>query len=203
MEINIADLLRNAPKGIQLYSRTLGPCTVDDVSGQGVICNNNHGFREFYRTNGKTYSDGEVILFPKKDVSWEDWTVLLEVGHIVRIRRSDSRCDVVKIIRINGNYVETVNKSGSTYRQLIFRITGWASEEEIAEFNKPGFKPYDKVIVRNDNDGIWFCNFYAFYDVKNSPEHPHYTISDGPYSQCVPFNEKTKHLIGTSDPYQG
>ena len=64
------------------------------------------------------------------------------------------------------------------------------------------FKPFDKVLVRCSNDEEWIIEFYCKYDtlVHTSPhrDYPFMGIGDS-YSQCIPFNDDTKHLLGTTD----
>ena len=69
-------------------------------------------------------------------------------------------------------------------------------------YNISNFKPFDKVLVRCSNDEEWMIEFYCKYDtlVHTSPhrDYPFMGIGDS-YSQCIPFNDDTKHLLGTTD----
>lgn len=60
------------------------------------------------------------------------------------------------------------------------------------------FKPFDKVLVRDDLSLNWRANLMSYY-IENA-EHPYVCIG-GAYRYCLPYNEQTAHLIGTSDPY--
>ena len=64
------------------------------------------------------------------------------------------------------------------------------------------FQPFDKVLVRCSNDEEWMIEFYCKYDtlVHTSPhrDYPFMGIGDS-YSQCIPFNDDTKHLLWTTD----
>lgn len=64
--------------------------------------------------------------------------------------------------------------------------------------NQFEFKPFDKVLVRDNDDECWKVNIYSHY-IDNS-DFPHSCIEEN-YSQCLPYNENTKHLIGTTEPY--
>ena len=55
-------------------------------------------------------------------------------------------------------------------------------------------KPFDKIITRVEG-GIWFCELLSFIGegrniVKGLASY---------YNYCVPYNEETEHLIGTTD----
>ena len=55
------------------------------------------------------------------------------------------------------------------------------------------FKPFDKVVVRDE--GLWYINFFERYlpDEKSPYECLH-----GVWKYCLPFNEETAKLIGTN-----
>ena len=54
-------------------------------------------------------------------------------------------------------------------------------------------KPFDKVIVRDDDNDKWRIDFYAF---KNGPDY--FVCSGGYWCQCLPYNEYTAKLVGTT-----
>lgn len=69
------------------------------------------------------------------------------------------------------------------------------------KFSIEDLKPFDKVLVRCGDHGIWECDIFSYYD--NSDKGFPYTVISGTYSQCVPYNDETKHLVGTSKEYEG
>ena len=70
-------------------------------------------------------------------------------------------------------------------------------DNHIETFHREDFQPFDKVLVR-DVDCTWVADFFSHND-----EHG-YVASGGLYwEQCVPFNEETRHLIGTTTNYHG
>lgn len=60
------------------------------------------------------------------------------------------------------------------------------------------FKPFEKVIVRDDYSDIWNINFFGHYE-KQSDGAMYYHCLNGVFCQCLPLNEETEKLIGTSD----
>ena len=67
----------------------------------------------------------------------------------------------------------------------------WHTKER---FDPKTLKPFDKIITRVEG-GIWFCELLSFIGegrniVKGLASY---------YNYCVPYNEETKHLIGTTD----
>ena len=67
---------------------------------------------------------------------------------------------------------------------------------------KHQFKPFDQVLVRDNDEDCWMINHYAYTRLI---EHKYklYTCSIGSsFLQCIPYNEETKHLLGTTEPYE-
>ena len=65
----------------------------------------------------------------------------------------------------------------------------------MSKFN---FKPFDKVLVR-DCDSTWGIEFFEREDVDDK-DYP-YACMNSNYTKCIPYNEETKHLLGTNKPY--
>ena len=68
----------------------------------------------------------------------------------------------------------------------------WCKKEK---FDPKTLKPFDKVLIRNGNNYKWICGLFS-------------CISDGTYKYycagscakyCIPYNDDTKHLLGTTD----
>lgn len=64
--------------------------------------------------------------------------------------------------------------------------------------NQFEFKPFDQVLVRDDEQSIWKTGIYSHYEKESSLP---YICVGSYYSQCIPYNEKTAHLLGTTKPY--
>lgn len=63
-------------------------------------------------------------------------------------------------------------------------------------------KPFDKVLVRDGKDEIWEPAFFF----RNRPElnvYKYQTVGGKLRVYCIPFNEETAKLIGTSDDWEG
>lgn len=61
------------------------------------------------------------------------------------------------------------------------------------------FKPFDKVLVRDADDGKWVAAFYNHY-MYEEKDYPYQfaTIGTDVYGQCIPF-DGNEHLLGTTD----
>lgn len=68
----------------------------------------------------------------------------------------------------------------------------WYKKEK---FDPKTLKPFDKVIVRGHNEDIWTCDLFS-HIYSNFI----YTCTGGcGYKQCIPYNDDTKHLVGTTN----
>lgn len=65
--------------------------------------------------------------------------------------------------------------------------------EEAAPKFKNKFKPFDKVLVRNDIDEEWTINLFSHYDEKDKA-FPFICINDF-YRYCIPY-EGNEYLVG-------
>lgn len=68
----------------------------------------------------------------------------------------------------------------------------WYKKEK---FNPKTLKPLDTVIVRSDDKGRWFCDSFSYV----YPDSICVCTGGCDYKQCVPYNEDTKHLVGTTE----
>lgn len=55
------------------------------------------------------------------------------------------------------------------------------------------FKPFDKVLVRQNDSCTWGVSFFGRFDEMFM------CCTNVWFEQCIPFNEETKHLLGTTD----
>ena len=65
------------------------------------------------------------------------------------------------------------------------------------KFNPKTLQPFDRVLVRHEYYHRWRCEFYSYIHDDNG-SYPYVAIS-GAYRRCIPYNEETKHLVGTTD----
>lgn len=63
------------------------------------------------------------------------------------------------------------------------------------------FKPFDKVLAKIAGR-TWTADFFSHYD-ENDEELPYICIGYGRVTHCIPYNEETKHLLGTTDEWEG
>ena len=73
-------------------------------------------------------------------------------------------------------------------------IAPWLKRER---FDPKTLKPFDKVLVRSENIFNWNCSLFSNIDDFSS-KYPFSCLSTC-YRFCIPYNDDTKHLVGTTD----
>lgn len=114
------------------------------------------------------------------------------------------------VFALNG-YNDTARFATEEEKQKLFdaiKLYGykWNAETKTLEkLVKPKFDPktlkaFDKVLVRLTKNCIWNATFFSHYDKEvNWGCYPCVTTSCKSYDKCIPYNEETKHLIGTTE----
>ena len=78
----------------------------------------------------------------------------------------------------------------------------WDSKKKQIVDLKPKceFKPFDKVLSRRCSEDYWVLNFYSH---KSHKTDYHICIDGSSNLYCIPYNEETAHLLGTTDEWKG
>ena len=70
--------------------------------------------------------------------------------------------------------------------------------EKKERFDPKTLKAFDRVIVRLDNMCQWRCDLFS-NAYKYNRAINYLCTSGNCYKQCIPYNDDTKHLLGTTD----
>lgn len=83
----------------------------------------------------------------------------------------------------------------------------WDSDKkQIVDLPKKcEFKPFDKVLCRNSKDDTWEADFFARLTRKeiDYTQSDKYLCVGDLWMYCIPYNEETAHLLGTTDEWKG
>ena len=149
--IDLTKILKNCPKGFELYSPLFGNVKLNSISGCYIEIIDNMGSGAYFNKLGQYVSTYEVLndclLFPSKEQ--RDW-----------------------------------NKF----------IAPWYKKKE--EFDPKTLQQYDKVIGRDSNDDIWECSLFSH--IREHESFPYRCVGTS-FVYCIPYNDETKHLVGTTD----
>lgn len=75
----------------------------------------------------------------------------------------------------------------------------FTTESKRYNMEKHQFKPFDQVLVRDDEECNWKIGIYSHYEEDHGMTH---VCAGSRYQQCIPYNENTAHLLGTNQPYK-
>ena len=69
----------------------------------------------------------------------------------------------------------------------------WYKKEK---FDPKNLKPFDRVLGRDCDNRIWKCNLFSHITEQDSFL---YKCVGNAYIYCIPYNDDTKHLVGTKN----
>lgn len=112
----------------------------------------------------------------------------------------------IEVVRTENNATYTFNAYGqptSTGECLLFpskEVREWDNFllEPKASYN---FKPFDRVLVRDSENDKWQANLFSHISAANECR-PFVCLGGRLWSYCLPYNEKTAELIGTTCNYK-
>ena len=103
----------------------------------------------------------------------------------------------------------TLSKLGKYNSQFNGECTLFPSKDQRdwSKFTAPWYKkerfdpktlqPFDKVLVKGCVSNTWKCGLFSH--VKDDASLYKYSCAGDAYAVCIPYNEDTKHLVGTND----
>ena len=148
--IDLAKILKDCPKGFQLYSPIFGIVYLKSVTPYNVYITTIREVEAIITKNVRyftEYEDSECILFPSKDQ--RDWSKF---------------------------------------------TAPWYKKER---FDPKTLKPFDKVLVRDMDLENWKIQLFSNI-IEHEKQYPFLCINDH-YMYCIPYNDDTKHLVGTKE----
>ena len=111
-----------------------------------------------------------------------------------------------------GYIYETKGLATNSEKQQLFDALAkegkaWNAEKKLIVDLKPKceFKPFDKVLCRNSKDDTWEADFFARLTRKeiDYTQSGKYLCVRDLWMYCIPYNEETAHLLGTTDEWKG
>lgn len=206
-DLNLVELLKGAPKGTKLYSPICGECElaeVRDVDGDGAIkVQTRAKYTWSFAKNGHFLKErGECLLFPSRDNrDWSTFKVQKEgfkVGdHIINKETGEVRILTRKAQQPSeGFWIKRVNCSFNS-TEVYIGEDDFNRYQKVEKFDPKWLKPFDRVLVRESTSDSWFATLFSH--LRDDVCYPYVINNNCAYEHCIPYNEETKHLVGTTD----
>lgn len=84
---------------------------------------------------------------------------------------------------------------------IFYILWNYKQEKKTERFDPKTLKPFDKVIIRHDVLSEWEASLFShrntYYGIDDL--YSFRTVTDRCVDCCIPYNDETKHLIGTYD----
>ena len=114
--------------------------------------------------------------------------------------------DISGRYRIGKDEITEIRLATEAEKQQLFSALkkegkAWDAEKKMIVNLKPKFdelKPFDKVVVRCSEADRWSIDFFS-HKVHNG----YICTGDAWFGYCLPYNEETSHLLGTTDDWEG
>lgn len=168
----------------------------------------NHETLEIEKTQPE-FKDGDVVVTDAVPSMFYSKCIFILKGDL---NTGESRANSYVFFNINNNHIsydvlDTIERDRNIHlatdseKQQLFSALekegkDWDSEHKMIVDFKPKFdelKPFDKVVVRCSEADRWSIDFFS-YKVHNG----YICTGDAWFGYCLPYNEETAKLIGTT-----
>lgn len=201
---------------------------VEDAKDFPIEIKNDYNSFSHYTKEGKYFlcSGGECILFPSKEM--RDWSKFFKHGDVVKYNNLTALFDSWVDTTYTVFYAKYIKTTTTIYTNIRCCAKNYSkvSKDERIDFikeienhyvgklnletleiehkesdsnNHYALKPFDKVLVRDNNTKNWELNLFSHYCSK---EFSPYQCLKGSWMQCIPYNENTAHLLDTNKDYK-
>lgn len=227
--MNIIDILKYKLPQTSLYDVVIGaPVYLRGCTNDKILCFYSNKVIE-YNNEGKLYSNNAAIqvLTPSKKMkdwskfAWKEGDFLVNTTDkffpkIVVFKKFvdedystfESTCGLTSETKLVKYSIQSTlsyckMKNEDSIRIAKEKIDELLKEEEDANSPDHTFQPFDKVLVKDKDYEHWLPTFFCYRSEEEDDDFPYITIS-GNYAHCIPYNEKTKHLVGKKkiEPYK-
>lgn len=117
-----------------------------------------------------------------------------KVGDVVQDKEGN-KVKITEVVHECGCYLyktEIANEIGKIYFD---EDNDWKLVPN--KFDITTLKPFDKVLVRDEDGQKWMCDIFSYYDDKN-PKYPFWGVGRSNSKQCIPY-EGNEYLVGKTN----
>ena len=156
------------------------------------------------------FKDGDILFVKCNDSAFIE---IFEYSKVNGDLCNHATLDITnQILDISGKYIKrkdeitelrlaTEEEKKQFFSALANKGKDWDSEKKKVVNLKPKFdelKPFDKVVVRCSEADRWSIDFFS-HKVHNG----YICTGDAWFGYCLPYNDETSHLLGTTDEWKG
>ena len=223
---NIAEILKDMPQGTKLWTPICGEVVLLDIGLSDLypIVVRDSSLMKYSFTKKGTYYEqkgAEMLLFPSKEM--RDWSKFFKEGDVLEntsgkvfpkyvifkkyLDDKYTTFEATNGIVLGDEAIKYSIRNTLSYSKVEDEDMALEIKKKIQnivdkkpESSAPEFQPFDKVLVRDFDEQIWIPTFFGFFRKDKDKKFSYVTV-DGAYKYCIPYSEKTKHLLGTTEPY--
>lgn len=140
----------------------------------------------------------ELEIIPRNSETYTDW----KVGDFIQNKFTKTVCIITAKLGHIFYIGERVFIYSAEDLKEKFKLVLTEYEKELSETTEEKVIPFekgDRVLVKHSKFDKWDFDFFEYYDNILVAS---YVCKKGNYPYCIPFNEKTWQLLGTTDDYK-
>lgn len=208
--MNIAEILKNCPKGMKLYSPIFGEIEFAEIHNctNEIVCHTSAGTACFY-SNGTYYKCGECMLFPSKEQrDWNEFLIPFKDGDIIIRTEPNLGCEQCNIAIFRNYNDNSLNRM--TIHCQVNAIDEFKTRMDVAhrDWRKANAEEINGFIERMHQEGYYFIDkelikSFKYGDIvamyNESYDHTHIAIFDKPisknHSRVICTNNASANII--------
>lgn len=161
------------------------------------------------------FKDGDILLYKSAKFTFFSSIFILNTNRNEMssyVRFSIGKGSIDYDVPVCNLYTDRFRYATEEEKQQLFDALAkegkaWDAEKKLIVDLKPKceFKPFDKVLCRNSKDDTWEADFFARLTRKeiDYTQSGKYLCVGDLWMYCIPYNEETAHLLGTTDEWKG
>ena len=154
------------------------------------------------------FKDGDIVYMGN---AWNEYIGIIKnrtSGNQIETYahcHKDSKEEAVLGLWLNKNDSDELRLATNSEKQQLFdalakKGKAWDAEKKQIVDLKPKveLKPFDKVLVRDFGSQAWQVSLFGYKDSDS-----YYCCNGSGWNQCIPYNEETARLLGTTGEWKG
>lgn len=147
--------------------------------------------------------DGNKFIFIKKNSKLKTYKYVSLING-QRLSFVHTECcydECIKILRFateseKQRLIDVLKASKEPEAKECLKMLGIEQKQEYE------FKPFDKVLARDSKSNEWKIDIFREFIEDEGSEGYRYNCFYGNWNYCIPYNDQTKHLLGTTENWE-